>query len=349
MGGGESGAREPEGGEGKGKGGGRGWAVRKTAVYLPPAGSGQQRTKWADRWRPVLGHVSAATRGKAWGGAVFSTVRIPAWVPQSPKPSTDICPSSPRGRVRESSGWAGARAAFAIGPKAGQRPGKWEQHAGRERGPQGAESAPPSRRRFSLPRLSPGAPATGKVRGAGAGLRPPPICSANRVLGPPLGRGGTGLPWRGAARRSIAWQLRGCSRSSSGGRRSAAPAPASAGTALPPGAVDRGHSAAVARGSGAAGARGLQAEGCWSLSRARRGSGAPETDRAGMLESVLRRPRRGHGCWVLGGFYLLSSEGLGRQAPDRPPAGSQSFTPLLCCASQHSGRAPKKETLEEWK
>ncbi|XP_036727120.1 collagen alpha-1(II) chain-like [Balaenoptera musculus] len=73
------------------------------------------------------------------------------------------------------------------------------QHAGRERGPQGAESAPPSRRRFSLPRLSPGAPATGKVRGAGAGLRPPPICSANRVLGPPLGRGGTGLPWRGAA------------------------------------------------------------------------------------------------------------------------------------------------------
>lgn len=67
MGGGESGAREPKGGEGKGKRGGRGWAVRKTAVCLPRAGSGQQRSKGAGRWRPVFGHVSAATRGKNLG------------------------------------------------------------------------------------------------------------------------------------------------------------------------------------------------------------------------------------------------------------------------------------------
>ena len=44
---------------------------------------------------------------------------------------------------------------------------------------------------------------------------------------------------------------------------------------------------------------------------------------AGMLVSVVRRPGRGHGCWVSGGLYLLFSEGLGRQAPDRPPSESE--------------------------
>lgn len=38
-------------------------AVRKTAVYLPLAGSGLLRPKGAGRWRPAVGHVGAATVG----------------------------------------------------------------------------------------------------------------------------------------------------------------------------------------------------------------------------------------------------------------------------------------------
>lgn len=45
-------------------------AVRKTAVYLPRAGSGLLRPKGAGRWRPAVGHVGAATVGGVWGGTL---------------------------------------------------------------------------------------------------------------------------------------------------------------------------------------------------------------------------------------------------------------------------------------
>lgn len=68
--------------------------------------------------------------------------------------------------------------------------------------------------------------------------------------------------------------------------------------------------------------------GSWLRSRGRpelpgRGMLEPLKGAAGMLVSVVRRPGRGHGCWVSGGLYLLFSEGLGRQAPDRPPSESE--------------------------
>lgn len=87
---------------------------------------------------------SSGRKGRA-GGGLFSVTWVPRrgeklreglpfrasesrrGFPQSPKSSTDTCPSSPRERVRERSGWGGVRAAFAIGPKAGQRQAKWEQ------------------------------------------------------------------------------------------------------------------------------------------------------------------------------------------------------------------------------
>lgn len=64
-------------------------AVRKTAVYLPRAGSGLLRPKGAGRWRPVVGHVGAATvggcGGEPWGGAALSSVPIPAWLSPIPE------------------------------------------------------------------------------------------------------------------------------------------------------------------------------------------------------------------------------------------------------------------------
>lgn len=54
--------------KGRGKEEGGVGAVRKTAVYLPRAGSGLQRPKGAGRWRPALGHVGAPTvRGESLG------------------------------------------------------------------------------------------------------------------------------------------------------------------------------------------------------------------------------------------------------------------------------------------
>lgn len=103
--------------KGRGKEEGGVGAVRKTAVYLPRAGSGLQRPKGAGRWRLALGHVGPATGGggKPGEGLLSRVSRFRRPFPQSPKSSTDICPSSPRGWVRESSGWAGAMAAYAVG------------------------------------------------------------------------------------------------------------------------------------------------------------------------------------------------------------------------------------------
>lgn len=103
--------------KGRGKEEGGVGAVRKTAVYLPRAGSGLQRPKGAGRWKPAVGHVGAATGGggKPGEGLPSRVSRFRCSFPQSPKYSTDICPSSPRGWARESSGWARAMAAYAVG------------------------------------------------------------------------------------------------------------------------------------------------------------------------------------------------------------------------------------------
>ena len=69
----------------------------------------------------------------------------------------------------------------------------------------------------------------------------------------------------------------------------------------------------VPPGLGAAAAGGLQVEKRWSLIWARRGSGPPKTDRAGMLQSVLRRPRCRHCCLVSGRLNPLPSKELGRR------------------------------------
>ncbi|XP_032340453.1 translation initiation factor IF-2-like [Camelus ferus] len=204
--------------------------------------------------------------------------------------------TEPEGRARDAAGAAdgsGLRRGRSFRPRAESNPT--------------ARPPPRSRGESAEPRACcpPAAlsPFPGSLRpprpGSGAGLEPGGdwLRSARLTLfsGPHLAKAGRGS--RGTARSSLAWQPHGCSGPPSGGRRSAAAAPTSAAAAFPPSAADQGRTAAVAPGPGAAASRGLQAEGCWSLSRARRGAGAPETDRAAMLESVLRRPRRGYGCW----------------------------------------------------
>lgn len=116
--------------------------------------------------------------------------------------------------------------------------------------------------------------------------------------------------------RSLARQPRECLRPRSWGRRRRRPRASNvalAKAAFPPSAADQVHRAAVSPGPGAAGARGLPAQKCWSLHRARRGAGPPETDWEGMLQSVLPRPRCGHCCLLSGWLNLLSSKELGRR------------------------------------
>lgn len=124
---------------------------------------------------------------------------------------------------------------------------------------------------------SPWALATKKVRKAGAGLGLVPFCSANPVCGYPFGRGQTGLP-----RRSPALACGGSRVGALVSGPSAAAAPTFAATTFPPRAADQACRTAVTPGPGAAAALILQGERCWSLSRARRGAGPPETDWAGM-------------------------------------------------------------------
>lgn len=69
-----------EGGEGKGTGGGRGWGGAENRGLLTLSGKWAAATERAGWWRPAFGHVGAATRRKAWGGAVLYSVRILAWL-----------------------------------------------------------------------------------------------------------------------------------------------------------------------------------------------------------------------------------------------------------------------------
>lgn len=81
-------------------------------------------------------------------------------------------------------------------------------------------------------------------------------------------------------------------------RRPAAAARALAAMVSPPRAADRARGAAVLPDQGATAVQGLQAKRCWRPSRARRGAGPPETNRAEMLASLSRRPKHGHCCLV---------------------------------------------------
>lgn len=168
---------------------------------------------------------------------------------------------------------------------------------------------------FCLPRLSPWAPAAEKVHRTRAGLKLAPLCSANPVCGLQSAEARLGSADRGPS--SLARQPRERLRPRSWGRlrrrRPRASNVALAKAAFPPSAADQVHRAAVSPGPGAVGARGLPAQKCWSLDRARRGAGPPETDREGMLQSVLPRPRRGHCCLLSGRLNLLSFKELGRR------------------------------------
>lgn len=136
-----------------------------------------------------------------------------------------------------------------------------------------------------------------------------------------------------------------------GHRRSAAAVQAFAVAAFPPRPVDRARRTAVAPDPGATAAWGLQAERCWSLSKGaagRRASGN-QPGGGGMLESVLRRPGRGHCCLLLQTIRSFIQR-AGLSSSDRPPTEVRGRAGVLlgfgpvegpresghhCCAHRH--------------